>query len=389
MADSVGGSSPLWADTSNGEPRQLFSVPPGLNLRNVLGRVISGPIQSTSSSITSKFLGMSSTSELKVMDMVYVTGEGDIIKPEKCQTWCVQPKSRFWSKEIEQSETVTNSSDLYTTDAPCPNRTIEVQMTSPVVDNVITLAGSLGSWLSPYHGPFDIISSLVSVNASILQNNSTFLHIPGRSKYIMEWLDIVGIAPDRIVTSEGMGIWAKRLYVPRWTLHFPSSMQYHWLQAQVWSAIGIPDISSRNHLVVIKRSTRGISNHDTSVMRLALDYAASNKLQVYIHDDRDLPSVRDQLRAFAKAKIILAPHGAGEAFMIATAPGACLIEMFKPCFTPNNFSRQSTLLGLHYVAISLKVSETENSRECQKTNAPVHVEELQAAMQKCSNVMKM
>jgi len=375
VADSMGGASALWANTSEGESEQLFSVPIGFNITGQWyarqQQDIIGPTESTSSHITSKFLGMTQSfrSRVKELHQVYVTWRGDIFKPETCQTWCIVP--RGYRK------------------AHCQNNSMELQMDSPVVDNVVSLAGFGMAITGIYHGPIDIISSLVHVNKSILRSNSTLVHIPFQSTYTMEWLDIVGIPRSKVLQPDQSNAWAKHLYVPHWTFHFPSSMQYQWLQEQVWSAIGIPDVSSRNRLIVIKRSTRGVSNHEKGVLPLAFEYASSHGLQVHVHDDQDLPSVREQLRVFADAKIIVAPHGAGESFTIATAPGACLIEMFKPCFTPNDFARQSTFLGLHYVALALRwTNHDRTNHDCQHSNAPVDVEELRTALQKCSNAME-
>jgi hypothetical protein len=402
-SDSIGGSFPLWADSDylHGEPQQLFSVPPGLNVTDTQGRVISGPVESAGSNVTSYFQNMSAKLQLKELNMVYISDQGDIVKPEKCQTWCIRPEGP-WAWGQRPGEAGLDEKNEH-----CKNRTIELQMDAPVVENVISLMD--GAFFHTYHGPFDIVSSLVSVNASILRSNSTYIQIPEWSNYMTQWLDIVGIPADRIVgaqprpnateyptyseddeTERTTGVWAKHLYVPHWKLHFPNSMQLHWLQAQVWRRIGIPDISSRNRLVIIKREMRGVSNYDDVFLPIVNEYASAHNLQVSVHDDKHLPTVREQLRMFADAKVIVAPHGAGEGFTIATAPGACLIELFKPCYSPNNFARQSALLGLHYLAVALKqenMQEMKDGGACMVSNAPVDGEELRAAMQKCSKVI--
>merc|ERR1711862_656833 len=93
---------------------------------------------------------------------------------------------------------------------------------------------------------------------------------------------------------------------------------------------GYPDIASTSLLVLMKRKERGLSNFDTEVVPLARRYASAHGLGLHIHDDQDLPSVREQLKIFSRAAMVLAPHGAGEAFIVATSPGACVVEMFPP-----------------------------------------------------------
>jgi len=215
------------------------------------------------------------------------------------------------------------------------------------VDAAITLARRYGGAI--YHAPIDIISSLVHVNRSLLWNDSVYLHVHTETDYVKDWLSVVGISPDRLISGD---LRAKRLYVPEMHIRMPSRTQLNWLQHMVWNTIGYPDLSKRNLLIVSKRTDRGISNHD-EVVQLAKEYAAAHGLEVFIHGDKKLGTVKEQLQIFSRAVMYLAPHGAGELFIVASLPGACVVEMFPWSYRNRDLARLFTLLGHHYTGIAL------------------------------------
>eukprot|EP00930_Biecheleria_cincta_P067753 TRINITY_DN545_c0_g1_i2.p1 TRINITY_DN545_c0_g1~~TRINITY_DN545_c0_g1_i2.p1 ORF type:complete len:480 (-),score=55.31 TRINITY_DN545_c0_g1_i2:275-1714(-) len=216
------------------------------------------------------------------------------------------------------------------------------------VDTAITIAHRRGG--AVYHAPIDIISSLVHVNRSLLWNDSVYLHVHTETAYVKEWLSVVGISPDRLISGD---LRSKRLYVPELHTEQPSRAQLHWLQHRVWNGIGFPDLFKRNLLIVSKRKVRGISHHD-EVVQLAKEYAAAHGLEVFIHDDEHLRTVKEQLESFSRAVMLLAPHGAGESFIIATLPGACVVEIFPAFYHDPSLARLFTLLGHHYTGIDLR-----------------------------------
>jgi len=247
------------------------------------------------------------------------------------------------------------------------------------VDVAITIASKMTG--EHYHGPADVISSLLHVDQSLLQNDTVYLHVGSdqNQDYIKEWLTIVGIASDRLVYGDFR---ARLLYIPEFHMHKPSRAQLAWLQHSVWNAIGFPNLRKRNLLIVSKRQSRGIGNHNTSVMPLAEGYAKAHGLEVWVHDDENLPSVREQLDFFSRAVMVLAPHGAGEVFGIASLPGTCWIEMFPTFWTCETLARMIEMLGHHYTGIQL---QDVNASNISVPNADVNATELALAMEVCGN----
>eukprot|EP00930_Biecheleria_cincta_P067754 TRINITY_DN545_c0_g1_i3.p1 TRINITY_DN545_c0_g1~~TRINITY_DN545_c0_g1_i3.p1 ORF type:complete len:480 (-),score=69.37 TRINITY_DN545_c0_g1_i3:275-1714(-) len=255
------------------------------------------------------------------------------------------------------------------------------------VDAAITIARKRGG--AVYHAPIDIISSLVHVNRSLLWNDSVYLHVHTETAYVREWLSVVGISPDRLISGD---LRSKRLYVPELHTEQPSRAQLHWLQHRVWNGIGFPDFSNRNLLIVIKRKDRGISNHD-EVVQLAKEYAAAHGLEVVIHDDKHQGSVKEQLELFSRAVMLLAPHGAGESFIIATLPGACVVEIFPAFYHDPSLARLFTLLGHHYTGIDLRdegngafgFGEPWTPWSGNSPNTAANATELRVAMERCGH----
>ena len=248
------------------------------------------------------------------------------------------------------------------------------------VDSAITIANNLGD--ETFHFPIDILSSLAHVNQSLLLDDSVYLHVKAKTDYVMDWLSIAGISSDRVTSGD---IRAKRLFVPEANLEGVSRAQLSWLQNKVWSAIGFPELSKRNLLIIQKRHERGISNHDEQV-RLSKEHATVNGLEVYIHDDENLPPVKEQLELFSRVAMLVAPHGAGELFMIASLPGACVIEMFPAYYHDLSLAQLMTSIGHHYTGLDLLADGSHfQGWGNNNPNTPVNTTDLRLAMERCSN----
>jgi Glycosyltransferase 61 len=84
---------------------------------------------------------------------------------------------------------------------------------------------------------------------------------------------------------------------------------------------------SDNWIVVIRRRHgRSIRNHDA--MMAALQSTFPNETW-YVFDDATVPPIGiDQWDVFAKAKIVIAPHGGGLCNVLASRPGTHIVEFY-------------------------------------------------------------
>lgn len=60
------------------------------------------------------------------------------------------------------------------------------------------------------------------------------------------------------------------------------------------------------------------------------------------------PSVREQIRMFSEASLIVSPHGSALTNLVWCAPGTRVLELFSRSFTPPMYAYISHVLGLEY-----------------------------------------
>ena len=82
----------------------------------------------------------------------------------------------------------------------------------------------------------------------------------------------------------------------------------------------------RRLFVVIKQTIRGIVNFD-DVYDLLVMLALETNREVVVFDDKQLPTFNETLDIFNRADLIVGPHGAAFANLLAGAPGATVVEI--------------------------------------------------------------
>ena len=157
---------------------------------------------------------------------------------------------------------------------------------------------------------------------------------------------------------------------PRCGSMTPSGMA--WLRRSVSSEVG----SLRDTLVVVwRRVSRTVADFNSSVLTPAAEHAAAWRLRLYVHDDDALPSVREQVRQFGRAAIILLSHGAASLFLpIATAP-ACVIEIHPTLPVNMHAAQQAATLGHWYQGLHAPAARPSQ-------------QEVRGALERCQQLSK-
>ena len=88
--------------------------------------------------------------------------------------------------------------------------------------------------------------------------------------------------------------------------------------------------------------------------------AAKEILQFYLHDDLFLPSLKEQMIIFNKAKFIIGPHGGGALNLIATKKKVCFIEFINTADINLCYLRLTNLLNIEYFGITYDLYEGVN-----------------------------
>ena len=112
--------------------------------------------------------------------------------------------------------------------------------------------------------------------------------------------------------------------------------------------------TAADSVTLVKRTKRRKVLNYAQVEAISAAYAKSDDLQLIVHDDSSLPNLLTQLSNFARARVIIAPHGAGLLNLIATRRDTTVIEFIDYQSNVNLcYTRLSVLMGNRYHSISL------------------------------------
>lgn len=203
--------------------------------------------------------------------------------------------------------------------------------------NVICLSGKWSGEI--FHFPFEFLCGLRSIDTC-----DKYVHVK-KNKYTIEWLELCGI--NNIICGNYN---VENLYVP----YFPSCGNPNlddilWLKDVVNKNITNNNIS--NNIILVKRNKRrGIKNY-SKLEKYVINYAKNNNLNLIIHDDNKLVSLKTQLQYFSEAKIVITPHGGSEINLLACNKDSTIIEMMDVTYTNLCFARIAYFLDFNYYAI--------------------------------------
>jgi capsular polysaccharide biosynthesis protein len=174
-------------------------------------------------------------------------------------------------------------------------------------------------------------------------------YVPAQARFQRELLDLFGIEPaQRIDAGEHRHVRAECLVVPGppamteknppWAVEF--------LRGRLLPHV---DTSAPRRNVYV---TRGPSANNRSITNEAKLLEQLDR-HGFEHVDPGAMSVVDQIRTFATANVIVAPHGAALANIIFAPPGSTLVELFPAgCLLPDYWRLASSVPGMGYRYVS-------------------------------------
>jgi len=217
-----------------------------------------------------------------------------------------------------------------------------------LAERVITLVGRWGGDI--WHYPMESLVGLMAAPSEFRDDPTTLIHVSKINRYIQQWTEIVGIDPRRLRTGV---IRATRLCVPRMgECGAPYPEQVAWLRNQVDRALrGDAKLNKTTRLVILVKRTRRrpLLNHnslETTLQRLLM----YRGMALYVHDDASLPSLKEQMKHFRNADLVVAPHGGSAVLMLAMKTGTPFLEMMDVGYTNVCSLRLAYLCGLRYIA---------------------------------------
>lgn len=207
--------------------------------------------------------------------------------------------------------------------------------------------------------------ALAYVNLTAIIQSLVPIHVTKKSAFVEQWLAIAGIRAERIITGT---IEADILIVPHGgECGAPAPRQLYWLANLVSQSLALHKYWHRQQqqnslqrgwrngggsILLGKRSTRRALINYMAIELLMQDFARRAGLLLVIHDDTKLPPLKEQLERFARASVLVSPHGAGEVNMVAMRPGSHVIELMDFKNMNTCFARIAHILGLSYDVVA-------------------------------------
>ena len=210
-----------------------------------------------------------------------------------------------------------------------------------VHEHVITLSGiwSYGIWHFPCEALCALMDQSIPPDAKI--------HVHTRSPYVLSWLQMIGITPDRVLHGT---ISAKTLRIPEQGMcGAPYPEQIDWLSTLINESV---ERLPYKLLIVSRRTkTRELANF-SAVYDAGCRLANKLGLLVYVHDDSKLPSLKMQHQAFKNAQVVIAPHGGGNVHVLAMDEGSTLIEIIDLGYINKCFLRLALHKNVNYFGVN-------------------------------------
>ena len=196
---------------------------------------------------------------------------------------------------------------------------------------------SIGTWAghSFFHWMIDGISRMAVLLDFLRKNTSIRIHLKVQNEQIDDIFKSLSLDPSRIITGYAFG---KIVYVPRATNCYEASP----LDLQIMSAeykkfvVQTSKDTLRNSVVYIKRTKVRSFADNARTENITKDLCKKYGLKFELFAEDNLPSVNETLFIFYRARVIIAPHGAGLLNMQYSRPGTVIVEASDvkncPCF---------------------------------------------------------
>ena len=241
----------------------------------------------------------------------------------------------------------------------------------PIYDEVLTITQQTIAWY--YHNTIEDLPKIAPYLGFLKENPHIKIHIT-RAEFHEKMLEYIGISKDRLVWGPLRG---RIVYLPAGTTCGRPPV----FNAQILAAIFRQRMRTKigpvkqDTIIVIRRSSpnRQFRYHDAIVDMLKKDVIPRGYKIAVFRDDPS-PSLASYIELFQRAKIIIAPHGAGLSNALFAQKktlileGLCEMEPriwfcfygYLPWLCYKQFSRVSlsfrnmaTILGQYYVGMAI------------------------------------
>ena len=241
-----------------------------------------------------------------------------------------------------------------------------------------------------YHFTIDQMSR-VSAFVPFLQSNPQIkLHV-GREgkKYIEMFMSVFGLKNALTTAASGV-IRANVVYIPHAGGCHNSNFAYMNLVSEYFHRFvekNAPGVlrpieaiitnstnSLKRIILLIKRKLRRLTNHE-AVYEVLKQLGERTGREVVVFDDTHLPSFEKTLELFYRADVVMGPHGAAMANLLASRPGTTVVEVHCTNNVRSCFRLIAQRLGMRYFATQT-TNLDRGSPRCNKEGLSVNITEL-------------
>jgi hypothetical protein len=208
--------------------------------------------------------------------------------------------------------------------------------------------------MKPWHLAMEASTAFAHLDPAIITRSH--IHVSQINNFTISWMSLFGIDKSKLISGT---VKAETLYIPEMgRCGSPSQLQLQWLRTKL---LPPPDQLTPTNLVLIKRISRALP-HFAEVRTTLGSLAAHTNFTMVIHDEKALPTMQEQILQFAKAAVVVAPHGAGELFNAFLPRGACVIEYNNYEKNPV-YARMAMMLNTSYVMINMATLNMDNLKQ--------------------------
>jgi len=241
----------------------------------------------------------------------------------------------------------------------------------PVARHIEGAAMLVGNpWAANYH--HWLVNGLVRLwwTSHFSELHDIPLIVPSRmSPFQQESLMALGVDPRRLLPFDGSLWQVDRLFFPANGDYWP--LQLRWLRQRFFEHYGLGDTPGRRKIYISRADapTRRVTNEPEVVEMLGrrgfevLELAA-------------LP-LAEQVRAFAEAKLIVGPHGAGLTNIVFAASNATVVDLHPRDEINHALWVEASALGLKYALLTGKRMNDERDLKVSVTDLATLLDRLE------------
>ena len=192
-----------------------------------------------------------------------------------------------------------------------------------IYDEIYSIAMWAGESL--YHWMIDSISRMAVLLDFLRKHPSIRIHLKIRNEQIEGVFRTLGLSPERIITGYAFG---KVVYVPRATNCYEASLFDMQIMSHEYQKF-IAQTSTntlRNSVIYIRRTKNRRFADNAQIESMTKKFSEQYGLKFELFADDNLPSVNETMYMFYRARVIVAPHGAGLHNMQYSRPGTVIVE---------------------------------------------------------------